>query len=110
MALSAGFDETCAALEAPLAGGIRGVILDEVSKAKSFDRASQAARTIALRNPLPRGQPVRLRCREQSFLETSMRRMPLLFPLIVWPLAVSGQAPEANRTGAAGAREPASGR
>jgi hypothetical protein len=36
--------------------------------------------------------------------------MPLLFPLIAWSLAASGQTPEANRTGAAGAREPANGR
>ena len=27
-----------------------------------------------------------------------MRRMPLLFPLIVWSLAASGRTPEANRT------------
>ena len=45
-----------------------------------------------------------------------MRRMPPLFPLILWSLAVSGQTPEAGGVDvyegadAAGAREPANGR
>lgn len=39
-----------------------------------------------------------------------MSTMPPLFPLVVWSLAASGATPEANRTGAAGAREPAHGR
>lgn len=45
MALSAaGFDEACATLDAVLAAGTRGAILDEVSKAKSFDRAARRLR------------------------------------------------------------------
>lgn len=45
MALSAtGFDEACAALDAALAGRTRAAILDEVSKAKSFDRAARRLR------------------------------------------------------------------
>lgn len=41
---AAGFDEARAAIEAALAGGTRGAILDEVSQAKSFDRAARRLR------------------------------------------------------------------